>query len=139
MATYNIAKLHDELVTAGLPCIGVYAVDTEYVNIGINYGRSLTPSEQEQADEIIAAHDPVEYTLQPEQQLIVANGLHVAKITTSVKYADPLPKTDIIIINGIEQEIDLVDGSAIIEITSTTPGTVFALEYHGLYAVVEAK
>lgn len=129
----NVTKLHSELVRAGIQFDGCDSSGC------IHFRAEATQEQKDQASAIVAAHDPAEYSLQPEQQLIVANGLHVAKITTSVKYADPLPKTDIIIINGVEQEIDLVDGSATIEITSTTPGTVFALEYHGLYAVVEAK
>ena len=87
----------------------------------------------------IANGSPPKFILQPEQQLIIANGLHVAKVTASTLYLAPCPATDTLLINDVEQTVNLVNGTATIEITSTTPGTVFALEYHGLYAVVEAK
>lgn len=82
---------------------------------------------------------PAAYSLRPEQQLIVANGLHVAKVMASVNCSTTSPATDTMIINSEEQTIDLVNGTATIEFTSTIPGTIIYLEYHGLYAVVEAK
>jgi len=82
---------------------------------------------------------PTEYHLQPEQQIIIANGLHMAIITTSVKYIDPMPKVDTILINDVETEIELTDGIAEIEFSSDVPGTVIKIEYHGLYAIIIAE
>lgn len=87
----------------------------------------------------VADGSPPKFILQPERQLIIANGLHVAKVIVSTLYLAPCPVADTLLINDVEQTVNLVNGTATIEITSTTPGTVFALEYHGLYAVVEAK
>jgi len=102
-------------------------------------GYTPDPPEMTAINELIAGHNPLEYGLQPEQQIILANGVHTARVTSSVRYLDPLPVTDTLFINGAPQTIDLVNGEGVVELTSNTPGTVFRLEYHGLFAIVKAE
>ncbi|MGV8026748.1 MAG: hypothetical protein AB2L18_09345 [Anaerolineaceae bacterium] len=48
----NPEKLHQELKTAGLPVVSVSSTGR------VDYSRSLTNTEQESANKVIAEHDP---------------------------------------------------------------------------------
>jgi len=78
------------------------------------------------------------YFLDPETQIIKANGVHEAHIRLGVQYAVPVPETDTIIINGVSQTVELTNGVAVITVTSPTQVVMF-YEYHDLMAIVEAK
>lgn len=130
----NLWKLHTELEAAGLPVIGTMDV-APYAQ----YSRELTAEETVTAGQVIAAHDPTEYFLEPTQQVIVANGAHSARVRCGVLHATYPPYYDMILINGVETEIRVgLDGTAWMEFVSSVPGTRIALEYHGLYAVIMA-
>lgn len=129
----NGIKFYNLLVSNKLP------VDLVCSDEQITWSRELTAEEKAQYEQIRKSYDPVEHWLEPTQQLIIANGLHTASVRCGVKYAEPVPATDVILINGESQTIDLIDGAAELKFVSSTPGTVIKLEFHSIYAVIEAK
>jgi len=52
VTSVNLQKLHQELLAAGLPVVGVSSSGR------IDYMRALTAAEQSVAQKIVAAHDP---------------------------------------------------------------------------------
>ena len=62
----NPAKLHQELVLAGLPIASVSS-DGRF-----DYSRPLSKAEQTKAQEVIDAHDPEQNTLPTTDQMIIA-------------------------------------------------------------------
>ena len=143
----NILKLQNELLAAGLPVEGVSLsaacggsiTSVVYPDCRIDHSRELNPAEAESEAALLAAHQPVQYSLSPAWQAIIANGLHTARLSLAVTYVEPLPLEDLISVNGVEQSITLQDGRAELSFTSSTPGEVLRLVYHDQYALIEAR
>jgi hypothetical protein len=121
----NPSKLLSELVTAGLPAVGVSSDGK------LDYSQPLTPAQQTTADQIILDHDPLEYQLSPDTVFIKSNGVHAAVVLYAVVSQDPdfvPPTTLTLIINGSPQVFDLdAYGMGQTEITSDTPGAIIEI------------
>lgn len=131
----NILKFTQSCIELGLPVLGCSERDGG--TIYARFSRALDASEQAVYQQLQANFIDAEYSISPDKQSILSDGVDIAVVMVSAKYIDPLPGDDVININGDEFSIELVGGVGELEFISTVYGTIIYLEYHGQNAIIE--
>ena len=78
----NVGKLHQELMTAGLPVVSVHSDNK------VDYSRSLSTAEKTKVEQLFAAHDPVSVPVVTTDQ--IARALWNKVMLNDPKDADAL-------------------------------------------------
>ena len=127
---YNPTKLDAELQAAGLPVL-MCSTDAPPV-----FKRDLTTEEQAQADDILAAHDPHDYSISPDSAVIVADGQSAAVFVVTGNPADTSVN---VLVAGQVEVIGMTDGRGEFEVVSEQTGVIVVTGESGPLAQQVAK
>lgn len=123
--TFNPAKLHQELLDAGLPATSVRIHDDS--SCEPIFSRKLTAQEIKTADQVIDTHTPHTHTITPSKNILKGDDLDSV---TFVVETDPELDAVYVNINGAMLNVPLVDGQGTFELLSDTPGDVLRITGH---------
>lgn len=115
----NKTKLDKELKAAGIPIHGVG--ESEKV-IRIDFKPEATQTQRDQAQAILAAHDPIDYSISVSKEFIRGDRVDssVVKIVAGGASVN-------VLVNGVSQSVALVDGVGSFEIVSPSPNTTITI------------